>query len=853
MAQPTNIKPVSKLQIKGLFTNPSHFGENVPTGALTIADNVVIDRPSVVATRRGRDNQFSTIEGTTQSMFQFQDAKLAWTNYLDGTLYSDEAVEGTWVNYTGTFKKPDALIPGCRVRGLEQNNNFYFNTEEAVFRLDSPSGTPRAAGAPPGLQGTGVTTGATGFMPNNTNVAYRVVFGFKDANNVLVLGAPSSRIIVQNISGTTANVNLTFQLPQEVADDPTDWIVQVYRGNTTANISDEPDDDMALTFEQVVSTIVFPLLDTTPSTELGASLYTNAGEEGAVQANYRPPWCLDMALFEQRAFYANTRELHSVNLTLLASGALAGPDGLIPGDNINFISTVGSFTVTGTGGVNNPTLGLFNVSNTGNAAFDIQTTAYNICQVINEYPGNDIVTAYYDSGYNDRPGQMRFVRISYTEESFSIDSSHNDSFVQAMPVVSLNNARANRIYFSKPNQPEAVPLVNYFEVGTASQPINRILTLQNGIIVLKQDGVWRVSAGNPYQIQLIDSTARILAPNTAVVGDNKVWFLSDQGVVASSESDVEVMSFDLDNVIIRNTSGNLFPNLAETAWAIAYQSDRKYELWLPTTGIETQATQQYIYNYMVEEWTRWTFKGTAAMVYNVDGKMYYGSQAGSAPGSGLSYIYQERKSFTPDDYVDDEYITNNTTIGYYDTIVIDNPSLPSGVSLLPGWTIQQGTSGASARIVSTTVGMTQTTVVMDRFENWLAGDVSILVPVYCEVETIQVDCANPGFNKQFSEIVYLFTEQNFDKVISGIYCDTTSNKTLDDLIPIQTGGWGIGAWGSTPWGGTRPAQGKIRRYVPQAVQRAGWVIINLTLAQVYSGFGFSGFEMYWKVTSTRQF
>jgi hypothetical protein len=70
MANQTNTPPVHKLTIRGLFTNPSHFGGNVPPGALSVADNVVIDKPSVVATRRGRDNSFSDITGTTLSMMQ---------------------------------------------------------------------------------------------------------------------------------------------------------------------------------------------------------------------------------------------------------------------------------------------------------------------------------------------------------------------------------------------------------------------------------------------------------------------------------------------------------------------------------------------------------------------------------------------------------------------------------------------------------------------------------------------------------------------------------------------------------------------------------------------------------------
>lgn len=855
MASPGKIPPVTKLEIKGLFSNPSTFGGNVPTGALKIADNVVIDRPSVVGTRRGRDNQFGTITGTTKSMFQFGAVKLAWTDYLEGTLWCDTLGNGVWNPYTGVYKRPSPVQDGNRVRGLEQNKNFYFNTSNGLVRLDGPSGTPRRAGAPPGLQGTGATTGVTGFMPNNTNVAYRVVFGYKDANNTIVLGAPSSRIIVSNTSGTNANVNVTFQVPKEIQAAPTDWFFQLYRGHTTATLADEPDDNMALCFEDVCTgTPTITTLDLTDNDQLGAKLYTNADEEGIVQSNYRPPFCVDMCLFEGVAFYANTRDLQTQLLTLLASGALAGADALVPGDNIDFTPNGAGTPFTLTAAVaNNAALGQFAVSNTGNPGVDLYQTAYNICLIANSYSGNTFLTAYYISGYNDRPGQMKFDRIDLTEDTFTISCSRTTCWVEALPVTSSNTARVNRIYFSKENQPEAVPLTNYFEIGSANQRIDRILTLQNGFIALKQDGVFRVAAGDPYITQLLDSTARILAPNTAVVGDNRVWFFSDQGVVAATETDVQIQSFILDNIMIRNGSGALFPNLQEVAWAIAYQPDRKYELWLPSTGIETQATQQYIFNYLVKEWTRWTFKGTSAMYFNVDDKIYYGSESGSAPGVNQSYTYKERKSITPSDFVDDEYRTTCVTVGNTDTITVNNFVLPTGMVILPGWTITQTATGSLARVVSVTIGMTTTVIELDRLQNWNATTLSAWQPVYDEIETIQIDCNNPGFNKQFVEAVYMFTEQTFEQVTLGISSDTTSAKTIDYLVPLQTGGWGVGPWGSTPWGGTTPAQGKIRRYVPQDIQRAGWIFINLKSAEAFNGFGFSGFEMYFNVTSTRQF
>ena len=188
------------LEIKGLVLNPSTFDPKAADGSLTVANNVVIDRPSVVATRRGFNNEFSKLTNDgALSMYQYNNTKLI--NTSDHDLHADKLNNGVLTTYTGSYPQPDPSNPESRVRGLETNKNFYFITEQGTYRLDHIDGQPRLAGAPPGLNGYGSVFGTSGFLPNNTQIAYRVVFGYKDYNQQLVLGAPSSRIIVAN-SGT---------------------------------------------------------------------------------------------------------------------------------------------------------------------------------------------------------------------------------------------------------------------------------------------------------------------------------------------------------------------------------------------------------------------------------------------------------------------------------------------------------------------------------------------------------------------------------------------------------------------------------------------------------------------------
>jgi hypothetical protein len=850
MAQPSAPSSIN-LAIRGLYLNPSTFGDNAPNGALTIADNVVIDRPSVVATRRGFDNSFSTIDTNASSLFQFGGTKLLYGT--DETLRVDLAGDGVWTTYSGTYVKPNPAYAGSRVRAIETNKNFYFITTAGTYRLDNPNNEPRLAGAPPGLSGTGSVTGSSGFFPANTNIAYRIVFGYRDANQQLVLGAPSSRIVVSNSGATSATVTLTFQVPQEIQADPADFIYQVYRGHASANLTTEPDDEMALCFEDVcTATATITVVDSTPDSLLGADLYTNRGQEGILQSNYRPPWALDVCTFKQYAFYANTRTAHTADLTLNLAGSGAGADALVPGDTIVFTeSGVGGATFTLTAAAaNDAGAGEFAVSNTGNLTADIQITAANIALIANSYSANTFL-AVYSTSDGTLPGQLRFDRLDYSTVGFTVAPSRATCWEQAVPVSSDNEVRPNRIYYSKFNQPEAVPIVNYIDVGSANQPINRIVPLRDGVMVLKQDGVFRISnSAPPFTVTPIDYNVRILADNTAAELDNRVYFLSDQGIVALSDTDTQIMSFVLDKTILENTSPVLFPNLQSVAWGLAYQSDRKYILSMPTTGTDIQATQQYVYNYLTQVWTRWTVPASCGIVFRPDGKMYLGS-VDSAPTAG-SYVYQERKTFTERDYADNQYTVTCGTTASTATIVIDTPVLPTGVSLEPGWTVTQTANGAVARIVSTSVVGGVTVIELDRVQSWTAGPAVIYTPVYSEVQTIQIDCENPGMNKQFTEMVYMFTEQDFSRLTARISSNTAGIPIVDYLLPDRRGGWGIDPWGTTPWGGGPVGQGKIRRYVPQAVQRAGWLYINITNAEAFTAFGWSGLQIFYKNTSSRQ-
>ena len=224
-------------------------------------------------------------------------------------------------------------------------------------------------------------------------------------------------------------------------------------------------------------------------------------------------------------------------------------------------------------------------------------------------------------------------------------------------VKSDNETFGNRLYFSKTNQPEAVPILNYLEIGPRNKEIKRIIALRDNLFVLKEDGVYIVtgssatnanlSSGSGFTYRLLSNSTQILGPDTAQVLNNQIFMLSNQGVVSISESGGdEIKSRQIEN-LISSIANARYTNYKTIAFGVSYENDRAYTLWLPTETDDTVATQGYRYNVLTKTWTRLVKSVTCGLVYTTDDKLYLGS-------GDSEYLLQERKNGNRTDFADIE-------------------------------------------------------------------------------------------------------------------------------------------------------------------------------------------------------
>jgi hypothetical protein len=807
------------LRIKGLYTSANELSAN-PEGALSVADDVVIDFESLAQSRRGFHRLAFEFNDTANRANRYTSYKstLLCQNGAS-TLSRYDSMTG-WVDYSGTYAHPDADM--ARIRFLQANSNLYFTTSAGVYKLDTATATPRTAGGLKALDAAATTSGATGFMPDNSQIAYRILWGYKDANNNLILGTVSNRAIVSNSSGGTVDVSVSFTIPDAAT---TSDFYQIYRSAASASSTTEPTDEMQLVYEAnptsgQISAGTVTVVDIVPDALKGATLYTSPSEGGIVSNNEPPPFCNDFCTYRGYTFYANTRSSQRLFLTVIAVG---GTDGIAVNDTITIDGVV--YTAKNAETIAS---GFFKLFTGGTPAQNIADTCASLVRVINRYASNTTVNAFYISGYNELPGQILLeARAAGTSAFVVTASAHTTAYRPNLPtsgttVSSTNDQFQNAIYYSKELQPEAVPLTNVFFAGSREAAILRILPLRDSVFVLKTDGIFRITGSSPvnFLLEPFDLTTQLLAPDSAVVLSNEIWMYSDQGIVSVSDSGVQVRSRPIDAELNR-IKGQALSQIKEKSFSIGYETDRKYVFFTVSASTDDYPVQAFVFNLFTNTWVRWARRQSAGFVNPVDDKLYLGD-------ADEAFTNIERKDYLYTDYIDELVVT--TTLSAYDTssLVITLAALPADVEV--GDLLYQS---ATVTAVITDVDLENLQVTINANVAFVVGAVSVYKGIKGIIEWQPLVAGNPGRVKQWPEVSALFKATRFFRALFRFRSELSQALTSVAVDGTNPGGWGLFPWGSVPWGGTAQAKA-IRTFIPGPKQYAAQLVVRIEIKSGYS-------------------
>lgn len=404
-----------KQQTPGLWTNGNKFA--APAGSLSRADNARCEKPGLYSQRKGYQQVYATGAGPVIAIGEYAGGDPAGAKVV---IQYQSAINRDGLSYPTANGPPVTWAVGYpQTRFIELFRRLYATTDLGVRRFEfgltvGVSAFTNDAGRmwAPDILSTSAASGATGgFLANGSSVIYRIAWGYTDTNGYLIMGAPSGPITITNSTGGAANVVLNLIAPEPVNGSNLPNSYYIYRSTQVAGT---PSDDVFLTAQGKTNSIAyggtFSVTDITPDALLGDALYTNATQEGALAANFQPPYAADMVFAFNKLFFLQTRARPAFQLNLIATSPLRVGDTLaIAGTTFTLSASTTSSTQVA-------------LVTSGSASSNVETTARNIANAVSMASNIGVpvvMYGHYISSSSDAPGQIWVEAIGSGSATFS--------------------------------------------------------------------------------------------------------------------------------------------------------------------------------------------------------------------------------------------------------------------------------------------------------------------------------------------------------------------------------------------------------------------------------------------------
>ncbi len=485
---------------------------------------------------------------------------------------------------------------------------------------------------------------------------------------------------------------------------------------------------------------------------------------------------------------------------------------------------------------NNPTTRTFAIVASGTPGAQIQGTAQNLVQVINQDPNNAFYTINYFSTYTTLPGQMQVFAQNLSQAFFSITSSRTTCWTPTVPSSGITYASSsvsvtNMLAVSQVSKPESVPVAFTLPVGSPNFPIGRIIPVRTALIVVKpEEGVFEVTGNSPTTLTVttLDTTAFINGSETMAALNNSGYFFTTQGVMLVNESGCEIMSRNVQGDVLALASSN-YPSFSSLAFGLGYQSDNAYLLFLQELPTDTYSTLQYRYNWITQAWTTWNIPCTAAVINTSNDSLYLATPDG--------YILKERKTFSNLDYADETIAVSISTVG---TTTL---TLASSTLVNIGDQISQVVSGITYTAFVASNNITTGVIGVDSVAGFIVAAASCTKAIDSTISFMPTSCGYPSFIKKLKTWNFEFAKVSFASCTASFTTDFYPNSESVTLSPHISGLWGQFAWGTNLWGVTQQNLQPITTYSTKNTSICHWTNVSLNLRQAFSGFALCGYTI----------
>lgn len=625
---------------------------------------------------------------------------------------------------------------------------------------------------------------------------------------------------------------------------------------------------------QTITILGHRVIDYMPEDLLAEPLYTSATVgEGARQANFQPPLAKDIAYWNDRMWFANTTSKHRFYLSIIGASA---PEG-VQNNDVIVINGV-SYTAKTT-----PTASThFAIGTSTSPGIKVEETARNLVKVINAYTGNTSLDAFYISGVQENPGQILLEERGLGGSAFSVyihasspaHAGGTDARASFSPYLTLgstsaltstNDAAVNRVFYSKLQQPEAVPLLNYVDVGSKSKSIRRIVPLRDKLFVFKDDGIFIISGESPFRVDLLDDTVQLVFSDSPATVENQIYCVTRKGVCAVSEAGVAIVSRPIENLLLYRMLAAGYNTT--TIFGCGYESEHSYLLFVGSSTNSSICC--LVYNTLTNTWVNWTLPRSCARIHPTSDVIYSGEHA-NLDGNR---IYVEAKGNPPTllSYYEEDWASHGT-ISASAAITSETDAAgrvfvecllaptSGGVPKIPGIGDTLDTATFSGRIRSyipryrTSVPSGSTlaggqnaahSVVLERLSGTLptAGQTYSLgdTAIHCSIGFAPQAAGAPSENKQFTEVQVTFRRRRAYEIEAEFTSDASRVVSTAYSLLGHPRARTTTTDGETGYV-TEPLAPLNRRIpVPAAAQRATQLNARINIGDPYHDFEITGF------------
>lgn len=548
----------------------------------------------------------------------------------------------------------------------------------------------------------------------------------------------------------------------------------------------------------------------------GIPLYTNPSDgDRTRQPNNLPPGANSLAVWKGCLFFGGCYQRNQVSLIHIGTELTAD----------------GTITVTSALGTENFTFRRY--QNTADGAV-IKTRMQFLCAEINRNSSNYV--AYYLNDTTETPGSIT-IQARVPNLSFSIYASSStigNTFEPSIGNVSSQLASTreevvNRIYWSKQNQPEAVPF--FIDVGSDDKYILNIQRLRDSLVVVKEDGIFTLY-GDPgsgvLQIRELDSTIHGISATGVTTLGNKVYAKSDQGIIAITESSVVPVSRNQIEPLVKLSDENF------TQDTIMYGQEEDRMLYVCTAKSPVDPTKiVYGYNFLTQTWSELKEVFTWAITLDVNSAVTSGVLNNNRIliDETLQMVRLERKDNLLTDWADNDVAETVTALAS------DNKDVTFGGDIYAVGSVVRWTNAGVDKLYRI-VSVSGTTHTLDiPFGGAVSASVRVFTPIRSVIRTAPIDGGDSSIVKQFT------------KLILNMRYDALSACTLEfrsdwfeygEPIPwektTERRGWGAEQWGRFPWGQatadalqyvTKPSQ-IVQTEIPRPLQKSTYIQAEIT-------------------------